>query len=289
VIVAQGYTAGLSVVKDANITSSATIGTVIGYTINVTNTGNVNLSSVLVTDSLTGLYETLTILAPHAFHIFNTTHTVTESDICGWITNMATANGTDPCGDLTPTAVGVFSVKSGYTAALSISKKANVTSATVGTVIGYTINVSNAGNVNFTSVLVTDNLTGLNETIPTLAPGATQTFNTTYTVTQLDICASISNTATANGTDPCGKAVEASVSFSVAPVYDADLSIVKTASLTGSCPGSDPLAVNISDTVTYCFNVTNTGDVNLTGVTVNDDIYGSVPLATTTLAPGEER
>ena len=44
---------------------------------------------------------------------------------------------------------------------------------------------------------------------------------------------------------------------------------------------------NIGDTVTYCYNVTNTGDVTLTGVTVNDDLYGSVTLGTTTLAPGE--
>jgi len=63
--------------------------------------------------------------------------------------------------------------------------------------------------------------------------------------------------------------------------------VTKTSSLTGSCPGSDPLAVNIGDTVTYCFNVTNTGDVTLSGITVNDDLYGHVTLGTTTLAPGE--
>ena len=62
--------------------------------------------------------------------------------------------------------------------------------------------------------------------------------------------------------------------------------MVKTASLTGTCPGSDPLAVSIGDTVTYCYNVTNTGDVTLTGIMVNDNIYGSVTLGTTTLAPG---
>ena len=69
--------------------------------------------------------------------------------------------------------------------------------------------------------------------------------------------------------------------------FSAGLEIVKTASLNGTCPGSDPLAVNIGDTVTYCYNVTNTGGVNLTEVTVNDDTYGSVTLGTTTLAPGE--
>ncbi|NQE06559.1 hypothetical protein C5S32_11880 [ANME-1 cluster archaeon GoMg1] len=66
-----------------------------------------------------------------------------------------------------------------------------------------------------------------------------------------------------------------------------EISISKTASISGSCPGIDPLAVSIGDVVTYCFNVTNTGDVTLTGVTVVDDIYGAVTLGTTTLAPGE--
>ena len=96
-VVASGYTTGLSITKEANVTS-ATVGTVIGYTINVSNTGNVNLTSVLVTDSLTGLSETIDILAPAAFQIVNTTHTVTESEICAPISNTATANGTDPCG-----------------------------------------------------------------------------------------------------------------------------------------------------------------------------------------------
>jgi hypothetical protein len=65
------------------------------------------------------------------------------------------------------------------------------------------------------------------------------------------------------------------------------ISVSKTASTNGVCPGTDPLAVSIGDTVTYCFNVSNTGDVSLTSVTVNDDIYGLVTLGTTTLAPGE--
>ncbi len=65
-----------------------------------------------------------------------------------------------------------------------------------------------------------------------------------------------------------------------------DIKVNKTASLTGTCPGSDPLAVSVGDTVTYCFNVSNTGDVNLTSVKVIDNIYGHV-LATPLLAPGE--
>ena len=65
-----------------------------------------------------------------------------------------------------------------------------------------------------------------------------------------------------------------------------EILINKTASTTGVCPGSDPLSVHIGDTVTYCFNVTNTGDETLTNITVTDDKYGPVTLVTTTLGPG---
>ena len=280
-VVASGYNTGLSITKEANVTS-ATVGTVIGYTINVTNTGNVNLTKVLVTDSLTDLSKTIPILAPATFQIFDTTYTVTESDLCGSpprIENTATANGTDPCGYLTLTAIGVFSVSGGYTAALSITKEANVTSATVGTVIGYTINVNNTGNVDLTSVLVTDVKLGLSETITTLAAGATRTFNPTYTVTQSDICAPINNTATANGTDQCGRAVgPESASVSVDSVYNADLSITKSANVSSATVG---------DIIKYWYNVTNTGNVNLTSLTVTDTRLGDITLDTYALIPNE--
>ncbi len=45
--------------------------------------------------------------------------------------------------------------------------------------------------------------------------------------------------------------------------------------------------VSVGDTVTYCYNVTNIGNVTLTNVIVDDDIYGPVTLDKTTLAPGE--
>lgn len=67
----------------------------------------------------------------------------------------------------------------------------------------------------------------------------------------------------------------------------AGISIEKTASTNGACPGFDPLSVQLGDNVTYCFNVTNNGSVTLTNIDVNDDHYGPISLGTDTLAPGE--
>ncbi|MEA2052177.1 MAG: hypothetical protein U9O90_05065, partial [Euryarchaeota archaeon] len=228
------YNADLSIVKTANITT-ATVGTVIGYTINVSNTGNVNLTNVLVTDVKLGLSWTIPNLTPGASQTFNPTYTVTQSDICAPINNTATANGTDPCGGAVGPENASVSVPTTFSPALAITKTANVSFATVGTVIGYTINVSNTGNVNLTNVLVTDVKLGLLQTIPNLIPGASQTFNPTYTVTQADICAPINNTVTANGTDPCGGAVgPESASVSVPTTFSPALAITKTANVSSA-------------------------------------------------------
>src|SRR5690606_19934 len=68
----------------------------------------------------------------------------------------------------------------------------------VGDVLEYTITVTNTGNVTLENIEVNDALTGLTETIVTLAPNGVETFTTTYTVTQSDLDnGSVLNTATA--------------------------------------------------------------------------------------------
>jgi uncharacterized repeat protein (TIGR01451 family) len=119
-----------------------------------------------------------------------------------------------------------------------------------------------------------------------LAPGESTEGTITHIVLESD-APSVTNTATATGTDPLGGTVNDTDPCRINVAIGPDIEVIKTASLTGTCPGTDPLNACIGDTVTYCFNVTNTGDVTLTNVTVVDDIYGHVTLATNTLAPGD--
>ena len=77
------------------------------------------------------------------------------------------------------------------------------------TCCNYTVTVTNTGNVTLTGVTVVDPLTGQNISGVTLAPGANQTFNTSYTLTQADLDGAgnagsdrdIDNTATADSNE----------------------------------------------------------------------------------------
>src|SRR5262249_31656918 len=56
-----------------------------------------------------------------------------------------------------------------------------------GDVLNYKVTVTNAGHVTLTGVTVVDPLTGQNISGLTLTPGASQIFNTSYTLTQADL------------------------------------------------------------------------------------------------------
>jgi uncharacterized repeat protein (TIGR01451 family) len=157
----------------------------------------------------------------------------------------------------------------------------------IGDTVTYCFNVSNTGNVDLTNVAVVDDIYGaVTLATTTLAPGESTEGTITHVVVESD-APSVTDTATVTGTDPFGDTVTGTDVCTIDVAIAPRIEVNKTASLTATCPGSDPLAVSVGDTVTYCFNVSNTGDVTLTGVIVNDDIYGPVTLATTTLAPGE--
>jgi uncharacterized repeat protein (TIGR01451 family) len=92
-------------------------------------------------------------------------------------------------------------------ASIGITKEADKTTfSTVGEIITYTIVVTNTGTVSLKDVLVVDSLTGLSDTIPELAAGASKTYIETYAVTQADLDAGeVLNAATVTARDPEGR------------------------------------------------------------------------------------
>ena len=85
-------------VKTASVPSFTAAGTSITYSYAVTNTGNVTLTSVDVTDPMPGLSAVNcpnSSLAPGASETCTATYTTTQADLDrGSVTNIGTASGT---------------------------------------------------------------------------------------------------------------------------------------------------------------------------------------------------
>ncbi|HLP93646.1 MAG TPA: hypothetical protein VK168_06395, partial [Saprospiraceae bacterium] len=204
----------INIVKTGSPASYDAVGDVITYTFTVTNTGNVTLSDVTVTDPLPGLNPitpaSVATLAPGASAVFTATYAITQADLdAGNVLNSATATGTDPNGDPV-TDTDDEMVDGLQNPSINIVKSAlPATYHLVGEVITYTFTVTNTGNVTLSDVTVTDPLPGLSAitpaSVPSLAPGASTVFTATYMITQADLNAgSVNNTATATGDDPNG-------------------------------------------------------------------------------------
>jgi uncharacterized repeat protein (TIGR01451 family) len=270
----------IGILKSASITSYSGPGTLVTYSYVVTNTGNVTLTAVGVTDPMPGLPTVscpTATLAPGVFETCTATYTTTQADVDnGSITNTGTATGSPPSGPPV-TDTSSVTIPATQAPAIGILKSANVGSYTApGTAITYSYAVSNSGNVTLTNVTVTDsvlassaiNCGGGSNVVGSLAPGASVTCKAGYTTTQADVDnGSIVNTGTATGTPPLPVPdVMATSRLSISATQSPGISIVKSASTTNySAPGTP---------VTYSYKVTNGGNVTLDPVTVTDPMVG---------------
>ena len=305
----------LTLVKTATLndddgTPGLSAGDTISYAFTVTNTGNVTLTGIAVTDpdaTITG--SPILTLAPGASDTSVTgVHILTQAEIdSGAFANSADATGQDPAGtdvsdtsgtdatNDTPTEVTLSPAGS-----LTLVKTATLNDddgtpgLSAGDTISYAFTVTNTGNVTLTGIAVTDpDATITGSPILTLAPGATDTSVTgVHILTQAEIdSGAFANSADATGQDPAGSDVsdtsgtdatnDTPTEVTLSPA--GSLTLVKTATLNDDdgTPG-----LSAGDTISYAFTVTNTGNVTLTGIAVTDPdatITGSPIL---TLAPG---
>ncbi|RIW11651.1 DUF11 domain-containing protein, partial [Algoriphagus lacus] len=173
----------LDITKVADNKTYDAVGNVITYTITVTNTGNITLNEIEVSDPLTGLDELISVLSPGDSEVFETSYTISQDDIeDGQVVNTATAK----VGEIEEKASEIVSAI--QRASINLNKVSNVATVdAVGDVIVYTLTVTNTGNVTLSNVTVTDPKTGLNQNVGTLNPGASQAVNTQYVVTLADM------------------------------------------------------------------------------------------------------
>ncbi|MBU3694469.1 MAG: DUF11 domain-containing protein, partial [Rhodocyclaceae bacterium] len=273
-------------------------GDIIKYNVVVTNTGQVKLTGVTVTDPLTGQAITGVTLAIGEVGTYASQYTVKQADLddkgggdgCLDNTAIADSDQTDPIQDSE-------CVPLQYTPDLKIAKAfINFTGGNengigdyAGDVLNYKVTVSNTGNITLTGVTIKDPLTGQNISGVTLTPGESKTYDSTYVLTQNDLDTKgggdmdIDNTATAdsNETDPVSASAEAPLTFVPAMTIDKVF--------TGVTGGNgNALADFAGDVLNYKVYVTNTDSVTLTNVTVKDPLTGQ-DLSGISIAPGETK
>ena len=278
--------------KSASIASFRAPATTVDYSYKVTNTGNVTLDPVTVTDPMAGLSAIscpATSLAPGASETCTATYTTTQADVDrGSLQNTGTATGTPPSGPNVTAQSSVW-IPAVQTPSISVIKLADVpTVSTVGQVVTYSFTVANTGNVTLSNVDITDAqaspslasslgtitcVTGTNGSI-TLAPAATDTCSAPYTVTQADLTnESITDTATVTGQPP--NQLPPVTDTSTFTLSVTSVSVVKSASPSGG------VVAGSATPIVYTLTVTNTGSATTTAPIVVTD---AAPVGTTLVA-----
>ena len=278
------------------------LGETITYKITVTNTGNLTAKNIQVTDSLSAkegqVIATIDSLAPGASQEIPFAYVVTEQDILnGKVVNEAAAKGETDDPDKKPEGGDEKEDETDdVDATLEVVKTSNKQegqSAGLGETIEYTITVTNKGNVTYRNVKVDDELTGLHETIDELGVGASESFTTTYTVTEEDILKGhVRNVATA-AADPIHnpKTDEDEIPKGSDEVTDetvaAEGALGVTKETTSTPKNGKTYA--LGETITYKITVTNTGNLTAKNIQVTDSLSakeGQVIATIDSLAPG---
>ncbi len=230
---------------------------------------------------------------------FTGSYTLLQADIdAGSFTNEATVTGTAPDDtEVTDSDTDIQTivrqpdislVKSGSVKMDTITP---TDQANVGDSIEYTFTVTNTGNVTLTNITVTDALvTVAGNPIASLEPGESDstTITGSLPLTQAMIdTGSVYNTADVSGTTPSNGTVTDTDDTTVSITPDPSLTLTKTGTLHDDVVAPSG-QVNVGDTITYIFTITNTGNVTLHELTVEDlGVTLSNSPVTIDLAPGQ--
>lgn len=252
----------------------------IRYAITVTNTGNVALDDVQVTDPTATIASCIpalpTTLAPGEASVCSATIVVGQADVDTGTDIFNTATGSGSYRGQTLRDSDTFDVPIQRAPAIQLTKTPSVSTISAPGTIDYTLTVENTGNVTITDVEVRDfDVDSLAcPTLPgDLAPGTTATCTASTGVTQADIDAGdpIENTASVLGAFD-NRSVSDQASATVAIDRVPAITIDKTSDNfpPGSDPGKADPGIDTPGDIEYTITVENTGNVTLTGVSVSD-------------------
>ena len=166
--------------------------------------------------------------------------------------------------------------------------------APVGTDVTFCFRVTNTGTEPLGGAAVGDPALGITSADMTLKSGDPDTIAAGASVVwfyETAIVGDLVNTATVGafplnpsggpsyGDDPAIASDTASVTVGgpsepLEPAISIDKTVYAGHDAGGSCPGAESVTVNAGDDLTFCFQVTNTGDTHLANVTIGDPILG---------------
>jgi len=267
------------------------LGETVTYTFTVTNTGNVTLYGVGLEDA-TAVFaagdDEIGTMLPGATATRTAERIVTEDDLwTGSMYNQATATGYDQMQSMVTSSSALTIDTADVNPELTMLKEVNTEGGVdLGDTVDYTITVTNSGNVTLFDVTVQDEKAeGLtNEgNIGTMVPGQVAVLYGTYTITEADIWYGlVENTAAGSGLTAEEGVVtaESSTEFNTADINPG-------VSITKSSDTETAQVLLIGETVTYTFEVTNTGNVTIEEVTITDSAIGYDETVSVDLAPGE--
>ncbi|WP_105805351.1 DUF7507 domain-containing protein [Leucobacter massiliensis] len=306
---AFGGDPSIALEKTADRSSYSAAGEVVTYTFRVTNTGNLDLENVAVTETeFSGAGELSPVVCPAttlgagAWMDCTATYTVQQADVeRGTITNAALATGTPPGEDPVASRPDDVEIPAADRPVISLLKEiANPAAGSPGwssstsfekdQTLEYRFTVKNTGNLTLTNIAVEEAAWNGSGSLFALAcpadlvlpPGEATVCTATYTpASQEDVDrGTIDNTAVAHGDAVRHPDVTSDPSSAVAVAPHAPaLQLVKTADKTEyTAPG---------EVITYTFTVTNVGNLTMRDIAVTETQFSGAGEMTPVACPAD--
>lgn len=272
---------GISVVLGQSAAQVTRAGDGVLYTYVVTNTGNLDLDDLQLSDARGVASACASTLAVGESVLCSATHVVTQAEVDGGVVaNRATVAARATRGPAATGASARLEKTIDRTPALTTTVAASGAPSTAGDEITYTVTVQNSGNVTVSGVTVAATLGGTYVCdVTTLAPGAKATCTSTYEVTQAQVNAgTVVNTVTGAGATHSGAVGD--------PSDPVTTSITRAPELTGTLLDSGT-PTRAGDEIAYTATVENTGNVSLGSIAVTDDLRATYTCDDAALHPGE--
>lgn len=279
----------LKELKASSVQNPSEVGDRITYTFTVTNTGNMTLRNVTITDALAGVTESTTdafkigVLEPNETKEVEAYYLLKQEDIDnGQVVNSAIASGLSGPGagkpiETDPSDVTVPTFSDAKLTLVKALSSAVPAPAYAGDMLEWTVIATNDGNVTLHNVVVTDPLKDAVVTpasVATLAPGENFTFTVKAPIQQQHINnGMVENTATAEFENPAKPnddqdPVESN-KVETPLAHQPAISLEKEANIDAL---SQPAKVD--DVIIYSFTIRNIGNVPLDGIVLTDELDG---------------